>query len=63
MNYAYYLIHADKHIRMAYHHGEIKNYEACLNNLSEAIVNIRLAVAALKVHVESDLTQRKISPQ
>lgn len=63
MNYAFYLITADKCLRMAYHHSEIKDFDACLNDLTEAIANIRLAVGAIKLHVESDLTKRKSSPQ
>jgi hypothetical protein len=62
-SYAYYLIRADKCLRMAYHHSEIKNFDACFNDLTEVITYIRLAVGAIKLHVESDLTKRKSPPQ
>lgn len=62
-DYSFYLLEADNHIRKAYHYGETKQFERCLNELTNAIVAIRLSLAEIKIHVESVNKQRKETPK
>ena len=62
-DYSFYLLEADNHIRKAYHYGETKQFERCLNELANTIVAIRLALAEVKIYAESTDKQRKETPK
>lgn len=48
MDYAAYLIKADKHIRMAYHYAETKQLTESIEELLSAMAELKLAVNAIK---------------
>jgi len=48
MDYSAYLIKADQHIRMAYHYAELKDFKKSMDELLFAIVELKLAVTAIK---------------
>jgi hypothetical protein len=48
MDYAAYLIKADKHIRMAYHYAETKQLNESIDELLSAMTEMKLAINAIK---------------
>lgn len=48
IDYTEYLLKADKHMRMAYHHSELKDYKRAIMELTGALVEIKLALTITK---------------
>ncbi len=47
MDYAIHLLMADKHIRMAYHHAEIKQIDKAIDEAIQAVASLKLLVTLL----------------
>lgn len=62
MDYSAYLIKADQHIRMAYHYAELKDFKKSMDELLFAIVELKLAVTAIKDAETRRQEQWKVPP-